>query len=38
VLLGMSGAVQLLQRGSTAADIVNLTAMTVVDAQQRTSW
>lgn len=36
ILLGMAGPVQLLQRGSTAADIVNLTAMTVVDAQQRT--
>jgi malate dehydrogenase (oxaloacetate-decarboxylating)(NADP+) len=35
ILLGMAGPVQLLQRGSTAADIVNLTAMTVVDAQQR---
>src|SRR5690606_10860435 len=37
ILLGMAEPVQLLQRGSTAADIVNLTAMAVVDAQKRRS-
>jgi malate dehydrogenase (oxaloacetate-decarboxylating)(NADP+) len=35
ILLGMAGPVQVLQRGSTAADIVNLTAIAVVDAQER---
>jgi malate dehydrogenase (oxaloacetate-decarboxylating)(NADP+) len=35
ILMGMAGSVQVLQRGSTAADIVNLTAMAVVDAQER---
>ena len=35
ILLGMAGPVQLLQRGSTAADILNLTALAVVDAQER---
>jgi malate dehydrogenase (oxaloacetate-decarboxylating)(NADP+) len=35
ILLGMAGSVQVLQRGSTAAEIVNLTAMAVVDAQER---
>jgi malate dehydrogenase (oxaloacetate-decarboxylating)(NADP+) len=37
VLLGMAGPVQVLQRGSTAADILNLTAIAVVDAQERKS-
>ena len=35
ILMGMAGPIQVLQRGSTAADIVNLTAMAVVDAQER---
>jgi malate dehydrogenase (oxaloacetate-decarboxylating)(NADP+) len=35
ILLGMARPVQVLQRGSTAADIVNLTAIAVVDAQER---
>ena len=35
ILLGMNRPVHVLQRGSTAADIVNLTAIAVVDAQQR---
>ncbi|MEX2583266.1 MAG: NADP-dependent malic enzyme [Gemmatimonadota bacterium] len=35
ILMGMASPVQVLQRGSTAADIVNLTAMAVVDAQER---
>src|SRR5690606_536594 len=35
ILLGMDRPVHVLQRGSTAADIVNLTAIAVVDAQQR---
>jgi malate dehydrogenase (oxaloacetate-decarboxylating)(NADP+) len=35
ILLGMAASVQVLQRGSTAAEIVNLTAMAVVDAQER---
>lgn len=35
ILLGMDKPVHVLQRGSTAADIVNLTAIAVVDAQQR---
>ena len=35
VLLGMAGSVQVLQRGATAADIVHLTAIAVVDAQER---
>jgi malate dehydrogenase (oxaloacetate-decarboxylating)(NADP+) len=35
VLMGMDRAVHVLQRGSTAADIVNLTALAVVDAQER---
>jgi malate dehydrogenase (oxaloacetate-decarboxylating)(NADP+) len=35
ILLGMAGPVQVLQRGSTAADILNLTALAVVDAQER---
>jgi malate dehydrogenase (oxaloacetate-decarboxylating)(NADP+) len=37
ILLGMDRPVQVLQRGSTAADIVNLTAMAVVDAQERSA-
>jgi malate dehydrogenase (oxaloacetate-decarboxylating)(NADP+) len=36
ILLGMARPVHVLQRGSEAADIVNLTAIAVVDAQQRT--
>jgi malate dehydrogenase (oxaloacetate-decarboxylating)(NADP+) len=35
VLMGMDRAVHVLQRGSTAADILNLTALAVVDAQER---
>ena len=35
ILLGMGRPVHVLQRGSSAADIVNLTAIAVVDAQQR---
>lgn len=35
VLLGMAKPVQVLQRGSTAADILHLTAIAVVDAQER---
>jgi len=35
ILLGMRRPVQVLQRGSTAADILNLTAVAVVDAQER---
>jgi hypothetical protein len=35
ILLRIDRPVQVLQRGSTAADIVNLTAVAVVDAQQR---
>jgi len=35
ILLGMDKPVHVLQRGSTAADIVNLTAIAVVDAQPR---
>ncbi|MGH7466523.1 MAG: NADP-dependent malic enzyme [Longimicrobiales bacterium] len=34
ILLGMARPVHVLQRGSEAADIVNLTAIAVVDAQQ----
>ncbi|MEX2571519.1 MAG: NADP-dependent malic enzyme [Gemmatimonadota bacterium] len=37
VLMGMGGTVQVLQRGSTAAEIVNLTTMAVVDAQERST-
>ncbi|HET7322540.1 MAG TPA: NADP-dependent malic enzyme [Longimicrobiaceae bacterium] len=37
VLVGMARSVHVLQRGSTAADIVNLTALAVVDAQERGS-
>jgi malate dehydrogenase (oxaloacetate-decarboxylating)(NADP+) len=35
VLLGTDRAVHVLQRGSTTADILNLTAIAVVDAQER---
>ena len=35
ILLGMAKPVHVLQRGSEAADIVNLTAIAVVDAQER---
>ncbi|MBI4408796.1 MAG: phosphotransacetylase, partial [Gemmatimonadetes bacterium] len=35
ILLGMSRPVHVLQRGSEAADIVNLAAIAVVDAQER---
>jgi malate dehydrogenase (oxaloacetate-decarboxylating)(NADP+) len=35
ILLGMARPVQVLQRESTAADIVKLTALAVVDAQER---
>ncbi|MQA90275.1 MAG: phosphotransacetylase [Gemmatimonas sp.] len=35
ILIGMASPIQVLQRGSTAADILNLTAMAVVDAQER---
>jgi malate dehydrogenase (oxaloacetate-decarboxylating)(NADP+) len=34
VLMGMARSVHVLQRGSTAADILNLTAVAVVDAQE----
>ena len=34
ILLGMARPIHVLQRGSEAADIVNLTALAVVDAQQ----
>ena len=37
VLMGMAQPVHVLQRGSTAADILNLTALAVVDAQERQS-
>ncbi len=37
ILLGMARPVHVLQRGAEAADIVNLTAIAVVDAQQRSS-
>jgi malate dehydrogenase (oxaloacetate-decarboxylating)(NADP+) len=35
ILLGMARPVHVLQRGSEAADVVNLTALAVVDAQRR---
>jgi malate dehydrogenase (oxaloacetate-decarboxylating)(NADP+) len=35
ILLGMDRPVHVLQRGSEAADVVNLTAIAVVDAQRR---
>ena len=35
ILLGMARPIHVLQRGAEAADIVNLTAIAVVDAQQR---
>lgn len=35
ILLGMARPVHVLQRGASAADILNLTAIAVVDAQQR---
>jgi malate dehydrogenase (oxaloacetate-decarboxylating)(NADP+) len=35
ILLGMAEPVHVLQRGSDSADIVNFTAIAVVDAQQR---
>jgi malate dehydrogenase (oxaloacetate-decarboxylating)(NADP+) len=35
ILLGMARPVHVLQRGSEAADIVNLTAIAVLDAQER---
>lgn len=37
ILLGMARPVHVLQRGSQAAEIVNLAAIAVVDAQQRSS-
>jgi malate dehydrogenase (oxaloacetate-decarboxylating)(NADP+) len=37
VLMGMARPVHVLQRGSTAADILNLSAIAVVDVQQRRS-
>ena len=37
VLMGMSKPIHVLQRGSSAADIVNLTALAVVDAQEMRS-
>ena len=37
VLMGMSRPIHVLQRGSSAADIVNLTALAVVDAQEMRS-
>jgi len=38
VLLGMDKAVHVLQRGSEVADIVNIAALAVLDAQDRGSW
>jgi malate dehydrogenase (oxaloacetate-decarboxylating)(NADP+) len=35
ILLGMGRPIHVLQRGSSAADILNLTALAVVDAQER---
>jgi malate dehydrogenase (oxaloacetate-decarboxylating)(NADP+) len=35
ILLGMASSAHVLQRGSEAADIANLTAIAVVDAQER---
>ena len=35
ILLGMAKPIHVLQRGSEAADIANLTAFAVVDAQER---
>ena len=35
ILMGMNRPVHVLQRGSEAADVVNLTALAVVDAQRR---
>jgi len=35
ILLGMARPVHVLQRGSEAADVINLTAIAVVDAQRR---
>jgi malate dehydrogenase (oxaloacetate-decarboxylating)(NADP+) len=35
ILLGMARPIHVLQRGSSAADILNLTAIAVVDAQER---
>ncbi|MCL7926646.1 MAG: phosphate acyltransferase, partial [marine benthic group bacterium] len=35
VLLGLSKPVHLTQRGATMADITNLAAISVVDAEQR---
>ena len=35
ILLGMARPVHVLQRGSEAADVMNLTALAVVDAQRR---
>ena len=37
MLMGMSRPIHVLQRGSSAADIVNLTALAVVDAQEMRS-
>jgi malate dehydrogenase (oxaloacetate-decarboxylating)(NADP+) len=37
ILLGMARPIHVLQRGAEAADIVNLTAIAVVDAQERMS-
>src|SRR5690606_2288815 len=36
ILLGMDRAIHVLQRGADAQDILNLTTIAVVDAQQRT--
>ncbi|MBX6362494.1 MAG: NADP-dependent malic enzyme [Gemmatimonadetes bacterium] len=38
ILLGMARPVHVLQRGASAADILNLTAIAVVDAQRRGRW
>jgi malate dehydrogenase (oxaloacetate-decarboxylating)(NADP+) len=35
ILMGMDRAIHVLQRGASAADILNLTALAVVDAQER---
>jgi malate dehydrogenase (oxaloacetate-decarboxylating)(NADP+) len=34
ILLGMAHPIHVLQRGSEAADVLNLTALAVVDAQE----
>jgi malate dehydrogenase (oxaloacetate-decarboxylating)(NADP+) len=36
ILMGMSKPVHVLQRGATVEDIINMAAIAVVDAQERT--